>query len=116
MGVDIIVELAETKGHKGDDIVEPLLGEDVAAAISRGKAELYERGTGGQFIDYTITYTPGLKLGDLIKVKDVLFDEIIYGKLTSITINGARDSVEGAFDVTMDITIRRATDFFSIGE
>ena len=116
MALDIIVELVGSRGHKGEDIEEPLLGDDISAAVSRGKAELYERGTGGQFIDYNTVFIPDLKLGQLVKIKDSLFDEIIYGKVTSINIVGARDGETGAFEVNMDITIRRSTDFYSIGE
>lgn len=80
------VEIFAVRGDgekEGDPIVDPLLTSD-AVAVSRGRAELDRQYLPTKTYEVDVLYRNDLRLGQLLEVHDLLFNETWYGKLLGI--------------------------------
>lgn len=83
MAVDIIV-LRGAGDKRGDDIVDPLLSQPVAA-VERGRNELDARAQPMQPIQLKIVFRTGLALGQLVEVVDAMQGAVWRGKVAGIS-------------------------------
>jgi hypothetical protein len=81
----------------GDDIIETLLSDNML--IVRGTAELNAHASLFNNITINAIYRAGIKLGDLILLQNVFFEDCI-AKITGITINIDED---GAITHTLEL-------------
>ena len=102
--MDIIV-IRGAGDNPGDDIVEPLLYTD-EAGISRGRAELDERGTAQQEVNMLIKYRVGIRLGQLAEVVDTFAGMSWKGKITKI------EHIASDGTITTKLRLTRPTDFY----
>lgn len=69
--MSVSVEVYRGAGARaGADIVEPLLGQSISAALARGRAELDARAHPKVSTDIEVGYRADLRCGDLLAVLD----------------------------------------------
>ena len=90
-------------------IVEPLLGESIAAALQRGRNELDVRAEGLQTSSTVTRYLAGLELGKLVSFDDTDKGTVEIGKVVGIT-----HTIGGARKVQTTLNIQRRSDDFSV--
>lgn len=78
-----IVVIRGAGDRKGSDITEPLL-YSLEAKLARGTAEMDEHSEEQQVVDLTITYRPGVRMGQLVEVNDSIQGATWRGKITGI--------------------------------
>ena len=67
----IAIEVYRGSGtHRGDDIIDPLIGSDVCA-IARGRNELDARAHQRSKVRMVILHRPNLRLGQLVRTTDL---------------------------------------------
>ena len=91
--------------HPGEDIVDPLI-KTLPVGLERGRNELDDRAHALQEVDLTIHFRAGLRLGQVVEVKETLFGTVWYGKITGLT-----HSYEGVAPLTV-VRVKRPSDFF----
>jgi len=100
--------------HSGNvaapSIVEPLLGESIAAALQRGRNELDVRAEGLQESKTVTRYLPGLELGKLISFDDTDTGKVEVGKIKSISHTISPSTRK----VSTSLTLQRKTSDFSV--
>lgn len=90
--------------HPGEDIVDPLI-TILPVALARGRNELDERGSGLQDVQVSVPYRTGIRLGQVVRVRETLFGTTWYGK-----VSGISHRCELASDETT-LTIKKPTEF-----
>ncbi len=82
----VTVEVYRGAGDRtGDEIREPLLGDSLPAALSRGRAELDARAHGWERVELLLGFRPELRLGALVAVDDPLQGARWVGKIVGIS-------------------------------
>ncbi len=104
MSIDIFVQ-RNAGAHRGDDIVDPLIGS-IPVAIQRGRNELDDRASGTQVVEVEAVYRTGLRLGQLGQFFDVQTGDTWFGKISGISHhwNGQ--------ELTTTLQIKKPTDFY----
>lgn len=98
-----------TGNTPGDDIIEPLLGESIAAALARGRNELDTQAEGVQSTNITGRYVSAARLGLL-----VAFDDVDVGGTVKAKITGIRHTIgptSSGRRVETQVTVARRSEF-----
>jgi hypothetical protein len=100
--MSLTVEVYRNAGTRpGDEIREPLLGDSLAAALARGRAELDERAHAWERVTLELDLRQDLTLGDLVRV-----DDPVQGATWTGRIIGIRHADDGA-TLTTTLDVRR---------
>ncbi len=81
--IDIFVQ-RYTGDKRGEDIVDPLLG-DLAVALARGRTELDKSALPQQPVQLAVKFRAGLRLGQLAEAHDAMQGVSWRGKITGIS-------------------------------
>jgi len=86
--VPVTVEVIRGDGSRdGGEVLEPLLGASLQAAIARGRAELDANAHPRDRLTLTIDYSPALHLGQRISVADPELGAIWQGDIVGLQHN-----------------------------
>lgn len=83
MGVSIEVYRGAGE-NRGDDIVEPLLGDSVVAALARGRAEMDDSARPRSSVTLTTPFLPHARSGLLVEVPDPLSGTTWRGRIVGV--------------------------------
>lgn len=103
MSVSLVVRRG-SGSHPGDEISDPLI-TTLQVALARGRNELDERASGLQDVKVSMPYRPGIRMGQVVEVKETLFGDTWYGKIAGITHSFGGDQQ------TTELSIKRPTEF-----
>jgi hypothetical protein len=105
MALDIFVQ-RDAGDRRGDDVVDPLIGDNIPIAIQRGRNELDEKSSSPQKVNSECVHRTGLELGQHVRVFDFDTGEVWNGKVASIT-----HKQEGRM-LTTSLVIERPSNFY----
>lgn len=98
--MSITVEVYRGAGDRpGGEISEALLGDDVPAALARGRAELDANATAWERVSLECRYKPELRLGDVVEVDDPVLGAAWRGKIVGIVHSESDSEIVTKLDV-----------------
>lgn len=80
---DIVVQRPNAFPYKAEDIFDILI-QGNECALSRGRSFLDEKGTGTQVVSFDIPYESGLRLGQIVEVKDTFLNIVWRAKIVGL--------------------------------
>lgn len=110
MSLDLFVERG-AGDRRGEDIIEPLLGGSVPAALARGRNELDNQASSPQSVSVECVFRTGMRVGQHVRFYDFDSGEAWDGKITSLTVHQSV-STTGVPELIASMQVERPTDFF----
>ncbi len=107
---DIIVCRPNSSPYKADDIYDVLI-QGSECALSRGRAFLDEKGVGNQVVSFDIPYEKGLRLGQIIGVKDTALNIVWRAKIVGLGHKVQLGSSSSLF-VTTNLKVKKPSNYF----
>jgi len=102
----VTVEVMRGAGARdGGEILAPLLGDSLPAAIARGRAELDANAHARDRVRLLLDYTPGLRLGQRVAVADPDLGAVWQGDVVGLEHRWTGQLAETQLDVDRPVGV-----------